>query len=65
MRVNKLNANPQKAEYMVVLHPRMANKVEMSEPLILNDSAIKRVATTKLVGVFVDERPNWDDQFNK
>ena len=35
--VNKLNANPQKTEYMVIGHPRMANKVEISEPLNLND----------------------------
>ena len=65
MRVNKLYANPQKTEYMVVLHPRMVNKVEMSEPLILNDSEIKRVVKTKSLGIFVDERLNWDDEFNK
>ena len=65
MRVNKLNANPQKTEYMVIGHPRMVNKVEISEPLNLNDSEIKRVAKTKSIGVVVGEWLNWDDQFNK
>ena len=65
MRVNKLNANPQKTEYMVIGHPRMVNKVEISEPLNLNDSEIKRVAKTKSLGVVVGEWLNWDDQFNK
>ena len=30
MRVNMLNANPHKTEYMVIGHPRMVNKVEIS-----------------------------------
>ena len=29
MLVNKLNANPQKTEYMVIGHPCMVNKVEI------------------------------------
>ena len=61
MRVNKLNSNPQKPECMVIGHPRIVNKVEISEPLNLNDSEIKRVAKTKSLVVIVDERLNWDD----
>ena len=64
MRVNKLSANPQKTEYMVICHPCRVNKVEISEPLNLNDLEIKRVAQTKSLGVVVDEGLNWDDQFN-
>ena len=65
MRVNKLTSNPQKTEYMVIGRPRMVNKGEISKPLNLNDSEIKRVAKTKSLGAIVDERLNWDDQFNK
>ena len=61
MRVNKLNSNPQTTECMVIGHPRIVNKVEISEPLNLNDSEIKRVAKTKSLVVIVDERLNWDD----
>ena len=65
MRINKLSANPKKTEYMIFGHPRRTNKVEISEPLNLNDSEIMRVAKTKLLGVMVDEGLNWDDQFRK
>ena len=65
MRVNKLSANPQKTDYMIIGHPRRTNKVEISQPLHLNDSEIKRVTKTKSLGVMVDEGLNWDDQFNK
>ena len=65
MRINKLSANPKKTEYMIIGHPRRTNKVEISEPLNLNDSEIKRVAKTKSLGVMVDEGLNWDDQFRK
>ena len=65
MRVNKLSANPDKTEYMIIGHPRRTNKVEISQPLHLNDSEIERVTKTKSLGVMVDEGLNWDDQFNK
>ena len=38
---------------------------ELSEPLDLNDSEIKCVAKTTSLRVIVDERLNWDDQFNE
>lgn len=31
----------------------------------LNDSEIKRIAKTKSLGVVIDERLNWHDQFSK
>ena len=65
MQINKLSTNPKKTEYIIIGHPRRTNKVEISEPLNLNDSEIKRVAKTKSLGVMVDERLNWDDQFDK
>ena len=65
MWINKLSANPKKTEYMIICHPWRTNKVEISEPLNLNDSEIKRVAKTKSLGVMVDEGLNWDDQFSK
>ena len=50
---------------MIVGHPWRINEVEVSEPLNLNDSEIKRVAKTKSLGAVVDERLNWDNQFSK
>ena len=64
MRVNKLSANPKKTEYVILGHTRRINDVEVSEPLNLNDSEMKRVAKTKSLGVVVDE-VNWDNQLSK
>ena len=46
-------------------HPRWTNKVEISKPLHLYDSEIKRVAKTKSLEVTVYEGLNWDDHFSK
>ena len=50
---------------MTIGHARRTNKVEVSEPLSLNNSEIKRVTKTKSLGVMADEGLNWDDQFSK
>ena len=47
MRINKMTPNPKKTEYMLIGHPRKVNKMDVSEPLILNNSEIKRVKQTK------------------
>ena len=43
---------------MIIGHPRRINKLEVSDPLKLNDSEIKRVVKTKSLGVVVDEGLN-------
>ena len=63
MRLNKLSANPQETEKMIIGHPRRANKVEVQETLKLNGSDIKQVQKTKSLGVVVDKRLNWEEQF--
>ena len=63
MRINKLSANPKKAEYMTIGQPRKINKIEVYEPLRLNDSDIKRVTDTKSLGIILDEGLNWERQY--
>ena len=63
MRINKLTANPKKTEYMLIGHPRKVNKLDVSEPLILNNSEIERAKKTKSLGVIVDEGLNWEQHF--
>ena len=48
---------------MIIGHPRKINKIEVHEPLTLNDSDIKRVTNTKLLGIIVDEGLNWERQY--
>ena len=64
-RINKLSANPKNTEYMVNRHPWRINKVEVPEPLNLNDSEIKHVAKAKSLGVVVDDGLNRDYHFSK
>ena len=63
MRINKLTAHPKKTEYMLIGHPRKVNKLDVSEPLILNNSEIKRAKRTISLGVIVDEGLNWEQHF--
>ena len=64
MRINKLSPNPAKTEYMNIGHSRKVNTLNISNALMLNDSAIKRVTKTKSLGVTVDENLKWGEHFN-
>ena len=46
MRINKLSANPKKTEYILIGHARKVNKLDVSEPLMLNKSEVKRAKNT-------------------
>ena len=47
---------------MIIGHPQKINKIELLEPLRLNNSYMKRVANTKSLGISVDEGLNWERQ---
>ena len=59
LRVNKLSANPQKTEFMVIGHQRRVNEIKELPSLKLNDSEIKRAGKVKSLGVIVDEELTW------
>ena len=48
---------------MLIVHPRKVNKMDVSEPLILNNSEIKCVKQTKSLGIIVDEGLSWEQHF--
>ena len=48
---------------MIIGHPRKINKIEVHEPLRLNDSDLKQVMNTKSLGIIVDEGLNWERQY--
>ena len=48
---------------MLIGHLRKVNKLDVSEPLILNNSEIKRAKKNKSLGVIVDEGLNCDQHF--
>ncbi len=53
LRVNKLSANLQKTESMLI-GPQL-NEIEDLPPLFLNNCEIKRAEKTKSLGVIIDE----------
>ena len=63
LRVNKLSANPQKTEFIVIGHQRRVNEIKELPSLKLNDREIKRVGKVKSLGVIVDEGLTWNYQF--
>ena len=63
MGVNKLSPNPSKTEYMVISHPRKIKATNMLIGLMWNNTEIKRVSSTKSLGVMVGENRNWEEQF--
>ena len=53
LRVNKLSANPQKTEFMVIGHQCKVNEIKELPSLKLNDSKVKRVGKVKSLGVML------------
>ena len=59
------STNPKKTEFMIIGHPLKTKNIDLPEMLKLNNSDIKRVDKTKSLGVIVDEKLNWDEQFKR
>ena len=59
MRVNKLCANPQKTECLIIGHPFSTRKPELLGTLELNGSEIKREGKTKYLRIIID-RKTWN-----
>ena len=66
MRINKLNLNTSKSEYMVIGHRQQLNKLGNDLPdLILDNEVIKRVDKTKYLGINIGESLNWRELLKK
>ena len=59
LTVNKLSANPQKAEFMAIGYQCRINAISDLFWLKLNNSEINRVVKIKSLGAIVDERLKW------
>ena len=59
LTLNKLSANPQKAEFMAIGYQRRINAISDLFWLKLNNSEINRVVKIKSLGAIVDERLKW------
>ena len=63
MRVNKLSANPQKTEFIVIGHQRRINEIDDLPSLEFNEYEIKCVENTKSLCIIIDEVLKWKDQY--
>ena len=63
MRIYKVSPNPAKTEYMIIGHSRKLNTLDISNPLTINGTDIKRVTKMKSLGVVVDKSLLWHEQY--
>ena len=63
MRVNKLSIKPEKTEVTVIGNSRRTNKFADLSPVFPGKCEISRVDKTKCLGVTVDDKLNWGNQF--
>ena len=63
--MKRLYIHPKKNEFMAIEHPLKTKNLDLPEALKLNNSDIKRVDQTKALGVIVDEKLNWEEQFKR
>ena len=59
-----LSPNPAKTEFMIIGHSRKLNTLNISNPLTINETDIKRVTKMKSLGVVVDESLSWHEQYS-
>ena len=58
--VNKLILNVSKTNFMVISNSKQRNT---SLQVSINNSKIKRVYVTKLLGILIDDRLNWKEHY--
>ena len=63
MRMDKLSIHPEKTEFMVIDHPRRQSKLPELQPFYLDNIRIKQVHKTKYLGLTVDDKLSWNEQY--
>ena len=59
LKVNKLSLNLTKTNFMIfMIHPRQ-KKVNANFPLSLENTVIRQVTETKILGVLIDQHLSW------
>jgi len=62
LSANKLTLNKSKTEYMVIGSKKRLSQVAIDPEISLGDFEIKRVVTTKSLGLMIDESLDWSAQ---
>ena len=56
---NRLTLNVSKTHYMIILHYHRSRIKTVDHDLILNGNVVKRVTSTKFLGIIVDDQLKW------
>ena len=62
---NKLTLNAKKTEFMLIGSRQRLSQIISDPTLSIGSEAIKRVSSTKTLGVMVDECITWNDHIDK
>ena len=62
MAANKLSLNKSKTEYMIIGSHQNLKKWNSDFRIVICNTPIKRVSTTKSLGVMIDETLTWHSQ---
>ena len=63
MRINKMRANPEKTEYLIIGHPCGTNTITDIAKFNMNGVEIKKEFKVKSLWLFIDEKLNWSNHF--
>ena len=63
MRINKPSIHPEKTEFMVIDHPPRHSKLPEQQLFYLHNIRIKQVQKTKYLGLTVDDKLSWNEQY--
>ena len=61
--MNKLSIHPEKTEFTVTDHPRRQGKLPELQPFYLDNTRINQVHKTKHLGLTVDDKLSWNEQY--
>ena len=65
LNANKLTLNMTKTEFMLIGSGQRLNTIAASPSVLLNDTQVKQVATTKSLGITIDDKLSWNYHIEK
>lgn len=65
LKANKLTLNMTKTEFMLIGSRQRLRTLAVSPTLSIDDTLIRQVNTTKSLGVFIDDKLNWNSHIEK
>ena len=65
LNANKLTLNMTKTEFMLIGSGQRLNTIAASPSILMNDTRVKQVRTTKSLGITIDHKLSWNCHIEK